>query len=771
MVKNSITCLLVMIAIILMAPSAGTQAAGDLSEETQWPREIITPEATVVLYQPQVERFEADRLDVRMAASVKVAKAEEPVFGAVWVRARVETDREERLVNIIALEAVRSRFPGATPEQEDAFADLLKKEVPKWELTESLDRLLASLESAERQNLASEKLKNEPPNIIYSETPAILITLDGKPVLEKIEGSSLMAVVNTPFSMVYRPSEKIYYLMGDKEWYRSRSVTDDWQPDPNPPSDVRALRPEDSLDPEAPTIDGHNSKIIVSTEPAELIFTQGKPQYVPIEGGDVLFVGNTENDILLEPETGRHFLLISGRWYVSKALQGPWAYVAGDALPKSFADIPPDSEKGGVLAGISGTTEAREAVLDAHIPQTAAIVRSEAKLEVEYDGKPQFKQIAGTSIQYAVNSPISVIEVEGRYYAVDNGVWFTSSKPTGPWVVADSVPAQVQDIPPSAPVYNIKYVTVYDATPDIVYVGYTPGYVGTYIHGGTVVYGTGYYYRPWYGHYYYPRPATWGFSVRYSSYYGWSFGLSYSSGPFTLSIGHGWGHYHLHHYHGWWGPPRYRPPYYRPPHHRPPHYRPPYYRPPRPELYRAKQPRADLYAKRSDRMARPAPERRPTRDRPTPSTRPAQKDRLKRANDVYTDRDGNVYRRGERGWERRDGNKWSPSDRASTRPSQPSTRPSKPSVKPSQPSTRPSQPSVRPSQPSARPSQPSTRPAQPKWEKQRSQLERDHQSRQRSTQRTRDFQQSRQGSSKSSRGGSGSSRGGSRGGKGGRTRR
>ena len=551
MLKHGIGRWLAIIAIAFMVLPPGAQAAADFSEDVQWPREIITPKATVVLYQPQVERFEADRLDVRMAASVTGAKAEEPVFGAVWVRARVETDREERLVNIIALEAVRSRFPGATPEQEDAFADLLKKEVPKWELTESLDHLLASLEAAERQNLASEKLKNDPPNIIYSETPAILIMLDGKPVLEKIEGSSLMAVVNTPFSMVYRPSEKTYYLKGDKEWYRSSSLTDDWQPDPNPPSDISALRPEDGLDPEAPTIDGRNSKIIVANEPAELIFTQGRPKYVPIEGGDVLFVSNTESDILLEPETGRHFLLISGRWYVSKALGGPWTYVAGDALPKSFADIPPESEKGEVLAGISGTTEAREAVLDAHIPQTAAIVRSEAKLEVEYDGKPKFKQIAGTSIKYAVNSPISVIEVEGRYYAVDNGVWFTASKSTGPWVVADSVPAQVQDIPPSAPVYNIKYVTVYNATPDVVYVGYTPGYVGTYIYGGTVVYGTGYYYRPWYGHYYYPRPVTWGFSVRYSPYYGWSFGLSYSRGPFTLSIGHGWGHYHRHHYQGW----------------------------------------------------------------------------------------------------------------------------------------------------------------------------------------------------------------------------
>jgi hypothetical protein len=51
-------------------------------------------------------------------------------------------------------------------------------------------------------------------------------------------------------------------------------------------------------------------------------------------------------------------------------------------------------------------------------------------------------------------------------------------------------------------------VKVYDVTPEVVYVGYTPGYYGSYYYHGAVVYGSGWYYTPWYGPYYYPRYPT-----------------------------------------------------------------------------------------------------------------------------------------------------------------------------------------------------------------------------------------------------------------------
>jgi hypothetical protein len=531
-------------------------------------------------------------------------------------------------------------------------------------------------------------------------------------------------------------------------------------------------------------------------------------------GKDILYVTNTKNDILYDNESKGLFIVIAGRWYTSPTLKGEWTYVASDALPSRFADIPAESEKGHLRVYIAGTDEAQEAILDAHIPETKAVLRSQATIDITYDGEPKFEAVTGTSMSYAVNTATPVLKIDDLYYAVDDGVWFTAASPQGPWKVADAVPDDVKEIPASSPVYNVKFVHIYESTPQIVYVGYTPGYTGSYIYGPTVVYGTGYYYRPWYGSHYYARPATWGYNISYSSFYGWGFGVSYGTGPFTFSIGFGFGH-SRYRYHPWYGPPFYRPPYYRPPGYRPPGYRPPH-RPDRP-VHLPERPGTGRPGDGDRPATRPStrpeggtgPSTRPeggagpsTRPEggtgPTtrpesgagPSTRPEGGSRPATGqmpaagtgsirNNVYTDREGNVYRRGSEGnWQQRDGNNWtSPGNRPSTGAWAPSTRPS---TGAGTPSTRPSQPAARPStRPATRPSQ---QPSTGNWDGQRSRLERDYNSRQRSNQRDRSYQ--RQRSSRPSHYGSGGmnrsnmNRGGANrgnmnrgGGGGGRTRR
>ncbi len=197
-----------------------------------------------------------------------------------------------------------------------------------------------------------------------------------------------------------------------------------------------------------------------------------------------------------------------------------------------------------MLAHVPGTDEAKDAVMDTMIPQTSAVRRGEADLEVTYDGTPQFERIPGTSLLYARNTTAQVLKVEDRYYAVDQGVWYVSDSAYGPWAVAESRPEEVEEIPPSSPAYNVKYVYIYDYTPEVVYVGYLPGYTWAFPYRGAIVYGTGYYYRPWLGPaYYYPRPSTWGFHMHYDPWYGWGYGMSWSAGwlSFSSGWGSGWG--------------------------------------------------------------------------------------------------------------------------------------------------------------------------------------------------------------------------------------
>ena len=89
--------------------------------------------------------------------------------------------------------------------------------------------------------------------------------------------------------------------------------------------------------------------------------------------------------------------------------------------------------------------------------------------------------------------------MRSSWYALKDGVWFVGTSVNGPWAVADSVPEVIYTIPPSSPLHYVTYVYVYGATPQIVTVGYTPGYYGTVLAPtGVVVYGTGYVYPPVY---------------------------------------------------------------------------------------------------------------------------------------------------------------------------------------------------------------------------------------------------------------------------------
>ena len=90
------------------------------------------------------------------------------------------------------------------------------------------------------------------------------------------------------------------------------------------------------------------------------------------------------------------------------------------------------------------------------------------------------------------------------------------------------MPTVIYTIPPSSPIYYVTYVRIYEATPQYVYVGYTPGYLGTVVSPyGTVVYGTGYAYSPWIGTVWYPPPYTYGVAAApvYNPWVGFTYRL------------------------------------------------------------------------------------------------------------------------------------------------------------------------------------------------------------------------------------------------------
>lgn len=643
-------------AILLLAVST-VHAEGD-----RWPRQLPTDQAQITMFQPQLELFDGTKLEARAAVSIKRPSDTTALYGAVWISSTVNVDRDLRMVYIKTLQITNVRFPESVQDQEklkQTIGDALKKDLPPL----SLDELVTAMDAVKAQNNNAAKFKNDPPEIIYATSPTVLVFIDGEPRYEAIEKSDLKRIVNTPFPIFLTKGSSALHLYTGQYWYTTTDLAGKWTVEASAPKDLAPIAKQ--VDDQMKEANGGTmpkkadkpSTIIVRTKPSELLMFTGEPSFDPIVGTQLMAAKNTEASVFMDISSQLTYVVLSGRWFRTKNVKsGPWEFVASDALPADFAKIPEGSTYDEALAYVAGTSASREAVLDASIPQTAAVDRASATCTVTYKGEPEFKEIEGTSMKYAVNTSSSVLMIDGKYFACDNGVWFESSSAKGPWVVSTKRPDKVDEIPPTSPVYNTKYVYVYESTPTVVYVGYTPGYTGSYVMGPTVVYGTGYWYHP-YGPYYYPYHATYGFHMVYSPYHGWSAGV------------------HVHYgYGGYWGPPMYRPPYY----HHPPYG---YYgntHVNRSGAYYGGYPNrnGNVYRGSGSGSVGTRPGVQPARPpqastRPTtqPSTRPSTQPSTRPSNNVMTDRSGNVYRPSSSGsgFESHNGSGWQQSNNAPTR--------------------------------------------------------------------------------------------------------
>jgi uncharacterized protein YraI len=517
-------------------------------DQDAWPRAYSTDSgATIVLHQPQVTSWDDfTTISGLIAAEYKPDKDASAVFGVIGVTGKTQADHETDEVVITDLKVTELNFSALSREQLSDLALEVGKLVPTEPITMSIQRLTASLAAYEQLGDV-QGLKEDPPPIFVSETPAILLQTEGEAVLAPIEAvDGLQFVVNTNWDLFQVAADNAYYLRDDKSWLTGTSLTGDWQQATSLPDVLSKLPDDDNWKdareamPPTPFEEGKVPKVVYSDKPAELIVFEGAPELEAVPGTNLEWASNSESDVFFLTTTKTWYVLLSGRWFSSQSLQdGPWA-AATTKLPDDFRKIPDDEPYYTVRASVPGTSESDQARLKAMIPQTARVATDgSVTTEVDYDGEPDFQPIEGTQLSYAANTSDQVIRVGSEYYVVKDGVWFVGDSPTGPFRVATSVPEPIYEIPPSSPVYNATYVRVYQQEPGYVWFGYTMGYLGAYLAWDNLVYGTGWYYRPYLGWYgprrypiYYPRPLTYGCLCYYNPVRGIYGRYGYGYGPY-----------------------------------------------------------------------------------------------------------------------------------------------------------------------------------------------------------------------------------------------
>ena len=557
--RRAMACglLLLLVRNLVFGAMAATSASmAPPAQDIGWPRQVSQNGAQLVYYQPQVDEWkDYKELFARVAFSL-TPKGGKQVLGVANMQAGTLVDKDTRTVFLRDIAVTSVRFPSLDAASVPAMEQLFKQLVPTKAEPISVDRVMADLQQGKIESQPV-PVRNDPPQIFYSAQPAVLLMVQGDPVLAPIQKTDLQFVVNTNWDLFFEKSKKHYFLLANKTWLTAQDLKGPWTQTQTLPKDMAKLPAGENFDDvkkmvPPPPPSGAVPQVFFSSTAAELILFRGAPVYSRIPGTQLLYVSNTDNDVFVDDAKKQYYVLLSGRWFRGMALEGPWSY-AGNDLPADFAKIPENSPKGHVLASVPGTIEASDAVMLAQIPTTAIVNRAdaEAKAKVSYDGPPQFKPIEQTSLEYATNTQDKVIKDGDIYYLCFQGVWFMSTKPDGPWKTADSVPKEIYTIPPSSPVYNVTYVTQTNPTPTTVESSSTGGYLGMFVigmaAGACIAYGTGYSYPPYiyYGPavpypVYRPWPATYGAGAVYNpATGGWAAGRA-AYGPYGAAGSSAW---------------------------------------------------------------------------------------------------------------------------------------------------------------------------------------------------------------------------------------
>jgi len=356
---------------LMTAPGALAQAQTPVGATTAprptqpaWPRTYSIGAAQLSLYQPQTVSWDGTTLTGRAAFTLGVAKAA-PNYGVVSFSAQTPPAAGASTVSLSGIRIDRVEIPLA-PDQEAAVTATLGAQLARQSLSLPLPLVQANIAAGVSQTVA--QISTTPPKIVFADQLTVLIPVAGAPVLKPVAGASgFQRVINTP-ALLLLDVAQTYHLQAGGAWYEATALDGPWFVTAQVPADVsaaakaaNATQPADPLLPQDGKPISPPPAILVSTVPTELIQTDGPSRLGPVEGTHLQTIENADHAVFFDSWDSSYYVLISGRWFRSTALAGPWAYVANTDLPGQFAKIAPTDPKANVLISVAGTPQAKAA--------------------------------------------------------------------------------------------------------------------------------------------------------------------------------------------------------------------------------------------------------------------------------------------------------------------------------------------------------------------------------------------------------------------------
>ena len=191
----------------------------------EWPQDIEAEEATIVVYQPQLESLSGNIIKGRAAMAIEQKNGKPKIYGVFSFSSKVETDRGNDAAVMSNLKVEKVGWPDSKDAQEQRFTTIVENALENASFTTELSKISASLSASEKVQKSLENIKNDPPEIIFFHELAVLLSYDGEPKFSAIEESHYERALNTPMTVVKDTKSNKYYLTSGSLWYVASNAT------------------------------------------------------------------------------------------------------------------------------------------------------------------------------------------------------------------------------------------------------------------------------------------------------------------------------------------------------------------------------------------------------------------------------------------------------------------------------------------------------------------------------------------------------------------
>jgi hypothetical protein len=300
-------CFKIIVTMLILAASASVWA-----QDPGWPRQIVKPGGTLIIYQPQVDDWKNFTDITWRQAFLLTPTGGKQVVGAATFEGATEVNTDTHMVLMNNLRVLNTYFPSQAPSTSAQNDQLFRTFLPPT-VNISLERVIAY--TPKPQSVKTVPLNNDPPFIFVSNTPAILLGLDDEPVLAELPHTDLKFVVNTLWPLFFDKSNSQYYLLVNKIWLAAADLHWPWSrvtklsrdfdkiPDSGKFTEVKkAVPPPQISNPIFP-------KVFYATVPAEVILFDGQPTYTAIPETQLVCANNTDSPLFVYNMTQTYYYL------------------------------------------------------------------------------------------------------------------------------------------------------------------------------------------------------------------------------------------------------------------------------------------------------------------------------------------------------------------------------------------------------------------------------------------------------------------------------